>query len=48
MGNESLGVDEKLREMIDSWLTIPMAAAVESLNVACAATVVASELMRRL
>ena len=31
----------------DYWLTIPMAGEVESLNVACAATVVASELMRR-
>jgi 23S rRNA (guanosine2251-2'-O)-methyltransferase len=47
MGNETEGVDEDLRSLIDTWLTIPMAAGVESLNVACAATVVASELMRR-
>ena len=47
MGNETEGVDEGLRSLIDAWLTIPMAAGVESLNVACAATVVASELMRR-
>ena len=47
MGNETEGVDEGLRSLIDEWLTIPMDAGVESLNVACAATVVASELMRR-
>jgi 23S rRNA (guanosine2251-2'-O)-methyltransferase len=47
MGNETEGVSESLRSLIDGWLTIPMAANVESLNVACAATVVASEWMRR-
>jgi 23S rRNA (guanosine2251-2'-O)-methyltransferase len=47
MGNETEGVNENLRNLIDGWLTIPMAANVESLNVACAATVVASEWMRR-
>lgn len=47
MGNETEGVSEKLRPFIDNWLTIPMASSVESLNVACAATVVGSEWMRR-
>ncbi len=47
MGNETEGVGEGLRQLIDAWLTIPMANGVESLNVACAATIVASELMRR-
>jgi 23S rRNA (guanosine2251-2'-O)-methyltransferase len=47
MGNETEGVSEKLRFYIDRWLTIPMSADVESLNVACAATVVGSEWMRR-
>jgi 23S rRNA (guanosine2251-2'-O)-methyltransferase len=47
MGNESEGVSEQHRNLIDAWLTIPMASGVESLNVACAATVVGSEWMRR-
>jgi 23S rRNA (guanosine2251-2'-O)-methyltransferase len=47
MGNESEGVGEQHRALIDEWLTIPMALGVESLNVACAATVVGSEWMRR-
>lgn len=47
MGNESEGVSEQHRNLIDIWLTIPMASAVESLNVACAATVVGSEWMRK-
>jgi 23S rRNA (guanosine2251-2'-O)-methyltransferase len=47
MGNETEGVSEQHRNLIDAWLTIPMAAGVESLNVACAATVVGSEWMRR-
>jgi 23S rRNA (guanosine2251-2'-O)-methyltransferase len=47
MGNETEGVGEHHRSLIDAWLTIPMASEVESLNVACAATVVGSEWMRR-
>ncbi len=47
MGNETEGVAEQHRNLIDAWLTIPMASGVESLNVACAATVVGSEWMRR-
>ncbi len=47
MGNESRGVDEQLRPLIDAWLTIPMQAGVESLNVACAATIVAYEVARQ-
>ncbi len=48
MGNESEGVAERLRSGIDGWLTIPMSNEVESMNVACAATVVASEWSRRI
>jgi 23S rRNA (guanosine2251-2'-O)-methyltransferase len=47
MGNETEGVSEQHREIMDGWLTIPMISGIESLNVACAATVVASEWMRR-
>lgn len=47
MGNETLGVSESTEALTTQHLQIPMANAVESLNVACAATVVASELMRR-
>lgn len=47
MGNETEGVGEHLRSLIDGWLTIPMHAGVESLNVACAATIVAAEIARR-
>jgi 23S rRNA (guanosine2251-2'-O)-methyltransferase len=48
MGNETEGVSESLRAMIDGWITIPMSNEVESLNVACASTVVASEWTRRM
>lgn len=47
MGNESNGVSTAIAELVDEWLSIPMANSVESLNIACAATVVASEIMRR-
>ena len=47
MGNETEGVSEQHRELMDEWLTIPMSSGIESLNVACAATVVASEWMSR-
>ena len=48
MGNETEGVSESLRAMMDGWITIPMSNEVESLNVACASTVVASEWTRRM
>lgn len=47
MGNETEGVSPQTEALIDQHLFIPMANGVESLNVACAATVVASEVMRR-
>jgi 23S rRNA (guanosine2251-2'-O)-methyltransferase len=47
MGNETEGVSPQTEALTDKHLFIPMANGVESLNVACAATVVASEVMRR-
>lgn len=47
MGNETAGVSPQTEALTDKHLFIPMANDVESLNVACAATVVASEVMRR-
>lgn len=47
MGNETKGVAPSTETLTDKHLFIPMTNGVESLNVACAATVVASELMRR-
>ena len=42
LGNETQGVQSQ----VDTWLQIPMFQGVESLNVACAATVVAAEIGR--
>lgn len=47
LGNETEGVSDAIEALINKHLSIPMANGVESLNVACAATVVASEVMRR-
>ena len=47
MGNETEGVSPQTEALTDKHLFIPMSNGVESLNVACAATVVASEVMRR-
>jgi 23S rRNA (guanosine2251-2'-O)-methyltransferase len=47
VGNETEGVSPQTEALTDKHLFIPMANEVESLNVACAATVVASEVMRR-
>lgn len=47
MGNETEGVSPQTEALTNQHLYIPMANGVESLNVACAATIVASELMRR-
>ncbi|EJF53358.1 rRNA methylase [Saprospira grandis DSM 2844] len=47
MGNETEGVGEHLAQYIDEYCHIPMWNAVESLNVACAATTVAAEYARR-
>jgi 23S rRNA (guanosine2251-2'-O)-methyltransferase len=45
LGNESEGIQHV--QQIDAWATIPMATRGDSLNVACAATIVAYEAARR-
>ena len=47
MGNETNGISAAVAPLVDTWLEIPMYNDVESLNVACAATVVCSEWQRR-
>ncbi len=47
LGNETDGVSPQTEALTNKHLFIPMVNDVESLNVACAATVVASEIMRR-
>jgi 23S rRNA (guanosine2251-2'-O)-methyltransferase len=47
LGNETEGVSGEVAELVDVWVSIPMAADVESLNVASAAAVVSFELLRR-
>lgn len=47
LGSETTGVSTDVRPMVASWVRIPMPGAVESLNVANAATVVAFEVVRR-
>jgi 23S rRNA (guanosine2251-2'-O)-methyltransferase len=47
LGNETQGVSAAVGTRIDRWLSIPMAAGVESLNVASAAAVVCFEAARR-
>jgi 23S rRNA (guanosine2251-2'-O)-methyltransferase len=46
-GNESEGLSPAVAGAVDRWLAIPLANEVESLNVACAATVVGFEVARR-
>lgn len=46
-GNETQGISPEASEYVDEWVSIPMAANVESLNVAMSATVVAFENVRR-
>lgn len=48
LGNETYGIDPQHTELIDCWISIPMKKQVESINVACAATVVCFELLRRI
>jgi 23S rRNA (guanosine2251-2'-O)-methyltransferase len=45
LGNETQGV--QLDALVDHWLSIPMYQEVESINVACAASVVGAEIGRR-
>jgi len=47
LGSETSGITDDVRPHITSWLSIPMAAGVESLNVASAAAVLCFELVRR-
>ena len=47
LGNETIGISESVAPLVDSWVSIPMAAGVESLNVAMSATIVAFESVRR-
>jgi 23S rRNA (guanosine2251-2'-O)-methyltransferase len=47
LGNESAGVSQAVAEATSQWASIPMSPQAESLNVACAGTVVMFELQRR-
>jgi 23S rRNA (guanosine2251-2'-O)-methyltransferase len=47
LGNETTGIAPENVAFIDQWLAIPMRNQVESINVACAATIVCYELLRR-
>jgi len=47
LGNETEGMSAETEDLIDTWLSIPMAGGVESLNVASAAAVLCFELARR-
>ncbi|MEU4801856.1 RNA methyltransferase [Actinosynnema sp. NPDC023587] len=47
LGSETDGISEEVRPHVTGWLSIPMAAGVESLNVASAAAVLCFEVVRR-
>jgi 23S rRNA (guanosine2251-2'-O)-methyltransferase len=47
LGNETEGMSRETEDLVDTWLSIPMAGGVESLNVASAAAVLCFELVRR-
>src|ERR671939_495535 len=47
LGNETEGVSQEVAALVDTWVSIPMANDVESLNVSNAAAVVCIELLRR-
>lgn len=47
LGSETAGHGPEVSALIDRWVSIPMAAGVESLNVAAAAAVVCFDLVRR-
>lgn len=47
LGSESTGISDDVRPHVTGWLSIPMAAGVESLNVASAAAVLCFEVVRR-
>ncbi|MBV9845905.1 MAG: RNA methyltransferase [Kutzneria sp.] len=47
VGGETSGVTDAVRPYVDRWMSIPMAADVESLNVATATAVLCFEMLRR-
>lgn len=47
LGSESSGLTPEVADLVDTWVSIPMAAGVESLNVSAAGAVVCFELVRR-
>ncbi len=47
LGSETAGLGEEVAALVDTWVSIPMAGGVESLNVSAAAAVVCFELVRR-
>lgn len=47
LGNETEGVSQEVAGLVHTWVSIPMANGVESLNVSSAAAVVCFELLRR-
>lgn len=47
LGNESVGLSAGTELLVDRYLSIPLAGCVESLNVACTATMVGYEVYRR-
>ncbi|MBC9823474.1 RNA methyltransferase [Terrabacter sp. MAHUQ-38] len=47
LGSETAGLAPEVADLVDTWVSIPMAAGVESLNVSAAAAVVCFELVRR-
>jgi len=47
LGSETAGLSPEVARLVDTWVSIPMASGVESLNVSAAAAVVCFELVRR-
>lgn len=47
LGSEAQGVPEEVASLVDTWVAVPMAGRIESLNVAVAGTLVAYEATRR-
>jgi 23S rRNA (guanosine2251-2'-O)-methyltransferase len=47
LGSETAGVSPEVRDLVDTWVSIPMQGGVESLNVASAAAVLCFEHLRR-
>ena len=47
LGSETAGLGSDVARLVDTWVSIPMAGGVESLNVSAAAAVVCFELVRR-